>query len=249
MSDSDYDARIADSLKIDEVKRLEKIYEFSKDIFLYSETLLKNLDEKSKNNINASTAIVAFGFIIRKPVAINEYSLLDLISVTAIVFNVVFAYYQHFELVKSRPANLPSSKNLKELFDNTIRPSGVLKSNFDNMQSIYIDNISLMMEKGKILNIQQRSMIVLLISVLAYVLLGGLPKKVEVSSSGRGSSVIMDQMTDNPPDQRPDSPPPTVIDPYTRPRPDFVPVNKGGQINEGNNTPPKPRTPEKPPSK
>lgn len=169
--------------KFDEVKRYEKIYEFSKEMFSYSENVIKSLEEKSRNNLTAATAIMGFAFLIRKPPEIATLKWFDLLAIILSAICVGYVYYFHIQAVKPRGVKMPSKKQLRELREETKYPNGVLRSNFENMQDLYGWNLELIKCKGECVNNQQKVLGGVLFLALIYIVLS----KVPVSAPQTGS--------------------------------------------------------------
>ncbi|MCD0174711.1 hypothetical protein IHN32_01920 [Deinococcus sp. 14RED07] len=169
--------------KFDEVKRYEKIYEFSKEMFSYSENVIKSLEEKSRNNLTAATAIMGFAFLIRKPPEIATLRWFDLLAIILSAVCVGYVYYFHIQAVKPRGVKMPSRKQLQELREETKYPNGVLRSNFENIQDLYGWNLELIKSKGKCVNKQQKVLGGVLFLALIYIVLSKVPTSAPQTGS------------------------------------------------------------------
>jgi hypothetical protein len=169
---------LADVPKVDEVKRYEKIYEISKEMFSYSENVIKNLEEKSRNNLTAATAIMGFAFLIRKPPEILTLRWFDLLAIILSAGCVGYVYYFHIQAVKPRGVKMPSKKQLQDLREETKYPNGVLRSNFENIQDLYGWNLELIKCKGDCVNSQQKVLGGVLFLALIYIVLSKVPVPV-----------------------------------------------------------------------
>lgn len=174
--------------KFDEVKRYEKIYEFSKEMFSYSENVIKGLEEKSRNNLTAATAIMGFAFLIRKPPEIATLKWFDLLAIILSAVCVGYVYYFHIQAVKPRGVKMPSKKQLRELREETKFPNGVLRSNFENIQDLYGWNLELIKCKGKCVNNQQKVLGGVLFLALIYIVLSKVPVSASAPQTGNLNS-------------------------------------------------------------
>lgn len=169
--------------KFDEVKRYEKIYEFSKEMFTYSESVIKSLEEKSRNNLTAATAIMGFAFLIRKPPEISTIRWFDLLAIILSAACVGYVYHFHIRTVKPMGVKMPSENQLQKLREETKYPNGVLRSNFENMQYLYGLNLKLIECKGNFVRDQQRALGAVLFLALIYILLSQVPTSVPQTGS------------------------------------------------------------------
>ncbi|MHA0036764.1 hypothetical protein [Deinococcus sp. PESE-13] len=159
---------------IDELKRFEKAHDLAKDMFNNSENLLKNADEKSRNNTAAASAITALAFILRK---LNDNLVnLDTISILTLAVILVFTYIlysNHFNTIKIRNSKLIDPNHIKNLLNTTNYPTELVKLSAESYIELYHKNLEILNEKNANLKPQEVALKVILVASFVYVILGG----------------------------------------------------------------------------
>lgn len=175
--------KLTNSLKVDEVKRLEKVFDISKESFAYSEAVIKTLEDKSRNNITTVAAISGFAFLVRKPVDLSQYDTAGLSIIGLIVIVVGITYWLHFAATKPRISSMPKPERLASLFEGHNYPVATIKFNFETFQEIYAENIKLIVVKGRYVEHQQIGLGFALVVALVYILFGGIPEAQTASAA------------------------------------------------------------------
>lgn len=224
--------------KVDEVKRLEKIYDITKEMFTNSESIIKIIEDKSRSNVNTGAAILAFSFLIYKPNPVT-FSWLS-VPVIVMMILTVSIYTTHLYISTPQKAKTVRPEELETLFSGTFNPVGVIRYNFEVLQKMYAGNVSLITSKGNRLKWQQRFLGGLLISSLIYVGLSSVSSSASstVAPSQNSSTIHPMSESDTPTPSTPSVPANTTQsssprpDPYTRPSPQLMDTHKSIDFSE-----------------
>ncbi len=159
--------------KVDEVKRLEKVYDLSKEMFGYTENIIKALDEKSRNSVSVASALAAFAFLIRKPADLSAVPPLTLGIIGLLALLVGMVYVLHVVIVRPQLSKAVDPADLLDMEQTTIVPEEVLFYNFFALTGIYKFNLTTIDNKSKLIRIQNFALGFTLLASLLYIVLAG----------------------------------------------------------------------------
>ncbi|GGB76529.1 hypothetical protein [Deinococcus soli (ex Cha et al. 2016)] len=188
----------------DELKRLEKTYDIAKEMFNFSENIIKTLDEKSRNSVATASAITAFAFVVRKPDSLNEQTATNYLIWT-MAFLVGCVYLLHFLIVRPQKSKTIEPEELRKTEQKTTMPEEVVFYGFSALTGMYERNLRLTRDKGRYLNFQNAALGFTLLAALLYLAYGGVkpgsltpatsPTSATqaIDSSGTGKDDILNQ--------------------------------------------------------
>lgn len=153
----------------EEVKRLEKTFDLAKEMFSFSENLLKSLDEKSRGSVTAASAIAAFAFLVNKPVELALMPLAPKLLIAVMALSVGAVYALNFAIVRPQKGAAIKPDEIVQLLDVTTGPEEVVYFNVQALTGLYRSNLELARQKAGWLAWQHGVLAVTLLAALAYV--------------------------------------------------------------------------------
>jgi len=180
--------------KVDEVKRLEKAYELAKELFGYSENVIRAMDEKSRNSVSVASALAAFAVLIRKPAELNAITAQTLWSLGTLVVLVGTVYILHFLIVRPQTAKGVSPSELMHQEETTTYPEEMLFYNFSALTMIYDHNLKTIDGKGRLVAWQNAMLGLTLMSGLLYIAFSASPIPASKQTSTLPCSAHTEQL-------------------------------------------------------
>ncbi|MCD0174479.1 hypothetical protein IHN32_00720 [Deinococcus sp. 14RED07] len=168
----------------DEVKRLEKTFDLAKEMFSFSENLLKTLDEKSRGSVTAASAIAAFSFLVNKPPQLAQLSLESQVAIAFMAIFVAVVYGLNFAIVRPQKSAAVAPEQILHLLDATHVTEEVVYFNVQSLTGLYRANIELARQKAALLNWQHAALAFTLLAALAYLIVPSTPVALSTPSSG-----------------------------------------------------------------
>ena len=154
----------------DEIKRLEKAYDLARELFNFSENVIKSIDEKSRNSVTTASAIAAFAFLVRKPETISSGGF-NQASLWCMAAFVGLVYLLHFLIVRPQESGTVDPNELRDIQEKTDLAEEVLYYNFESVRKMYESNLALSKLKSQLLNGQNILLALTLASTLWYLAL------------------------------------------------------------------------------
>jgi hypothetical protein len=204
----------------DEVKRLEKAYDLAKEMFNFSENLIKTIDEKSRNSVTTASAIAAFAFLVRKPDRLDTLPERERIVVWCLALLIGVVYATHFLIVRPQDTKTVNPEQMATILDQTTLPEEVVFFNFQTLSGMYAANLKTSRLKARGLVGQNFALAFTLLMALAYLATGN----TSLSPTGgqsQGPSVITSPVPSQPASGRSPAtarPAPAPIKPPALPR-------------------------------
>lgn len=149
----------------EELKRLEKLYDITKELFNYSENIIKSLEEKSRSNATVVSAITAFAFLIRKPDELAGNSRYIIYGVALLLFSV---YALHFLIVRPQKSGALRPAELSLVEEQVKQPEGVVFYSYSGLSQMYARNLELIQRKGQLVMGQTALLGLTLLTALIY---------------------------------------------------------------------------------
>lgn len=151
----------------DEVKRLEKAYDLARELFNFSENIIKTIDEKSRNSVATASAIAAFAFLMHKPetptpVGLSQTSLWSMAVCVGLV------YVLHVLIVRPQNSRTVNPDELRAIEEKSTLAEEVVYYNFAALTRMYESNLALTRRKNLLLTTQNILLALTLASALWY---------------------------------------------------------------------------------
>lgn len=151
----------------DEVKRLEKAYDLARELFNFSENVIKGIDEKSRNSVTTASAIAAFAFLVRKPETMTLSSL-NQKSLWFMAVCVGLVYVLHVLIVRPQNSGTVNPGELRDIEQKSNLAEEVVQYNFAALTKMYETNLALSKLKSGFLSGQNMLLALTLASALWY---------------------------------------------------------------------------------
>lgn len=159
----------------DEVKRLEKTFDLAKEMFAFSENLLKTIDEKSRGSVTAASAIAAFAFLVNKPAQLAQLPLAAQVVIGVMASAVGAVYALNFAIVRPQKGAAVDPNQIIHLLDVTTVTEEVVYFNVQSLTGLYRTNLELAGEKAVWLTWQHAALAITLLAALAYLVVPSSP--------------------------------------------------------------------------
>lgn len=160
---------VTDSTQTDpnEVKRLEKAYDLARELFNFSENVIKTIDEKSRNSVTTASAIAAFAFLVRKPETAT-LGIPNQLSLWCMAACVGLVYVLHVIIVRPQKSRTVDPAELRGIEKQSDLAEEVVYYNFAAVTKMYEANLVLSKLKSQLLNGQNIVLALTLASALWY---------------------------------------------------------------------------------
>lgn len=181
----------------DEVKRLEKTFDLSKEMFAFSENLLKTLDEKSRGSVTAASAIAAFAFLVNKPAQLAQLPLASQLVIVVMALAVGTVYALNFAIVRPQRGAAIDPNQIIHLLDVTTVTEEVVYFNVQSLTGLYSANLELAGQKAVWLTRQHVALAITLLAALVYIVVPTSPVPSPTPEAGAPSQFQTVRLTSN----------------------------------------------------